>query len=89
MSALDGSLNVLKSVKSVLHIKRIVKKDEIIGRVEYRGHTINLKANNSVYEVVYPSRQINLALSLNPCIVATKKTPTLKKYCSVGAYLGR
>lgn len=65
MTALNGAIKALNSVKPYLSLKQIINKNQTIGTLIFpNGFKTNLIAKDSMYAPVWPSKQIHISVEL-------------------------
>jgi serine-type D-Ala-D-Ala carboxypeptidase (penicillin-binding protein 5/6) len=80
MDALDDSLNVLQKTKGALQLMQIVKKDEVIGTVNFRpNHILSLKCAQSIDCLAWPQKQFHLRVELKNMILPIRKGDVVGK----------
>ncbi|MGC8821366.1 D-alanyl-D-alanine carboxypeptidase family protein [Desulfurella multipotens] len=66
MTALNGAIKALDSLKPYLDLKEIVKKNQLIATLVYpNGFKTNLIAKDSLSSIVWPSKNIHLQIVLD------------------------
>jgi D-alanyl-D-alanine carboxypeptidase (penicillin-binding protein 5/6) len=66
MQALNGAITAINSTKPYLDLKQIIKKNQLIGTLYYpNGFKTPVIAKDSIYSVVWPSKEINIEVRVN------------------------
>jgi D-alanyl-D-alanine carboxypeptidase (penicillin-binding protein 5/6) len=66
MQALNGAITAINSTKPYLDLKQIIKKNQLIGTLYYpNGFKTPVIAKDSIYSVVWPSKEINIEVRVD------------------------
>jgi D-alanyl-D-alanine carboxypeptidase (penicillin-binding protein 5/6) len=66
MQALNGAITAINSTKPYLDLKQIIKKNQLIGTLYYpNGFKTHVIAKDSIYSVVWPSKEINIEVRVD------------------------
>jgi D-alanyl-D-alanine carboxypeptidase (penicillin-binding protein 5/6) len=70
MDALNGAVDILKTTKGAVQLMHLVKKDEVIGTVNFRpNHVLSLLCARSIESVAWPGRKFHIKVNLKPMIL--------------------